>query len=205
MNPYQTSDELVRHLVMKILSNALSYPWTVQGFGMLRTYLENNVRLTLWLKKYRTPAVSMLHTHPWDFNSYIVCGEMHNTVFKTVYDHGEPGFPYWVQKIKAGEGGGLEGEPERVKIAIETQDYIKTEGRYDQTFNQIHRSDPADGTVTLCARQVPEGNSKDHALVFWPDGYAWVSAEPCPATPEIISDFVAAALVQMRLVYENQV
>jgi hypothetical protein len=191
------TDVLIGELVAKILAEPHAHKWTIQGFGMLRTYLKGNTRLTLWNRIGKVPQVSMVHTHPWHFDSYVVAGRVVNTRYVEHTDEVR-GMPFMRQVIKAGEGGGLEDEPREVTLGVDCIDYVVAGETYRQTKDEIHRSDPVDGTITLCKRTVPDGNSPDHAYVYWPADYNWVSAEPRVATREEIDIYVACAEAQLR-------
>ena len=64
-----------------VMENPLEYSWELQGFGMLRTYIDKDTRLQIWLKEFIVPNVTDIHTHPWDFESYIFQGEITNYCF----------------------------------------------------------------------------------------------------------------------------
>lgn len=184
-------------LAQALLMNPLDREWTLQGLGMLRTYLtpDRSVRLHVWDSRYAVPDVSEMHTHPWDMVSTVVAGELKNYKYRhnlslTV----EP--TYLQQAIHCGEGGGLIGEPEPVALFEQLPVYLSEGQSYSQSFNEIHVSVPKDGTVTIVQRQVPPGGSPDRAYVFWPDGQEWVSAEPRPADPSEVEDICERSLLR---------
>jgi hypothetical protein len=124
-----------------------------------------------------------MHTHPWDFRSYVVAGKVINCRFveaeqKTVYG------TYKRQTIKCGIGGGLIGEPEEVNLWMKDPEVYSESEVYFEEAEEIHLSMPEDGTVTLVKREFKD--DVDHAYVFWLDG-EWGSAEPREATREEIS------------------
>lgn len=190
--------KLIVELTKKVLSNPYAYQnaWTLQGFGMLRLYMEDGLRLSIWSKRHRSENVSLVHSHPWNFRSYVVAGEMHNTIF----GEAEPNFdtmPFIKQTIRAGEGGGLEGEPSTVHLKSLEYQVVRPGEVYGQDYDEIHYSDPVDGTITLCDRAVPIGNSKDHAYVYWNAGNVWGTAEPRPATLREIDEIVEMGRLQL--------
>ena len=48
MNKCSEYDEIVK----KILNNPLDYEWELQGFGMLRTYIDKDTRMQIWLNSF---------------------------------------------------------------------------------------------------------------------------------------------------------
>lgn len=183
--------DATRLLVRDLLERPLGREWTLQGLGMLRTYLSKEVRLHIWDKRYAVPGVSELHTHPWDFSSLVVAGVVRN-VRHLSYSGPTIGLPYIRQALRCGAGGGLQGVPEPVFLAARDVEYYDAGTSYRQTAGEIHRSVPEDGTVTLVQREFYE--DKDAAHVFWPDGQVWVSAEPRPATDEEVLAITGNAL-----------
>lgn len=177
--------------VQAILERPLVWEWTAQGLGMLRLYLPGpeNLRLHVWDTRLAIPNVSTIHTHPWDFESYVVAGTVRNT--RWTEDEGEP---YHKQSIRCGQGGCVMGTPETVQLhphPVERWDAGQT---YRETADELHSSAPLDGTVTIIRRSVPTGRSADEAFVYWPDGGEWVSAEPRPATEDEILAVTAHSL-----------
>jgi hypothetical protein len=164
-------------LVLSILEQWRSYTWTLQGFGFIRTKLANVGRIHVWDSSLATRYVSTMHTHPWPLHSTIISGELINQRFKRT--ELDTGLPYMHSRIATGEGGGLIGEPEEVRlIAMVPETYWPGEV-YEQEPDEIHRSIPQDGCVTLIER--PQGPPLEQASVYWPRGSQWISAEPKPA------------------------
>lgn len=181
-------------LVLSILQKWRSYEWTVQGFGFIRTKIQNVGRIHVWDSKLTTPRVSTMHTHPWALRSTIISGELINQRF--VESEAAPrGMPYMRSRIATGEGGGLLGEPEAVKIlpADDPEWYLPGD-TYAQRAAEIHRSIPQDGTVTLMTR--PQGPPLEEATVYWPAGTTWVSAEPQKLADWQIEEAIAYALAR---------
>ena len=58
MNKYFKYDEIVE----KILNNPLDYEWELQGFGMLRTYIDKDTRMQIWLNSFIIQDVTDIHT-----------------------------------------------------------------------------------------------------------------------------------------------
>ena len=192
MNP-STNTSLLKSAVQAILAKPHAHEWTVQGFGMLRLYLPGpeNLRLHIWDSRLAVPGVSVIHTHPWDFESHVVAGVIHNTR----WTEGE-GAPYLKQSLQCGAGGCILGTPETVRLHSRPAESWHEGYSYTQQADELHSSAPEDGTVSLLARSVPPGRSADHAFVYWPAGEEWVSAEPRVATPDEVEMVTSSSLAR---------
>lgn len=186
----------LRGAVHAILQHPADMGWTVQGFGMLRCHFEadKTYRLNIWDSKLAVPGVSVIHDHPWNFQSWIINGVFRNIRYLEIDAQSIecPDRLYDYMTIKTGEGGGARGDPQSMFLhALPTELYV-TGATYEQLASEIHMSDYLDGTVTLNERtRVGDG---EHARVFWPHGEKWVDAEPRKATWEEIADACAGAL-----------
>lgn len=167
-------------LVKAILEQWRSFKWTVQGFGMVRTKIANVGRIHVWDSEMRSQRVSDIHAHPWDLRSTVISGELINQRFD-VYGHNCPGVPYVHSRIKTGEGGHLVGETKDVRLIGNEPEFYTAGGTYWQGANEVHRSIPIDGTVTLLERAM--GEPLQETDVYWSRGTSWVSAEPREAKP----------------------
>jgi hypothetical protein len=176
-----TKPSVEKSLVKKILEHPLRYDWTLQGLGMLRLYLDDERRMHVWDDRYSVDDVSQMHTHPWNFESFIVAGEVTNQLYHEVSNTVMPegSLQYNKQKIFCGTGGGLIGEPEKTWLAARRPNTYGEGCTYYELADEIHISNPKRGTVTIVTREFLADN--DHAYVFWKNG-DWVSAEPRPAT-----------------------
>lgn len=56
--------KITKLFVKTILSNPENFKWSIQGLGMLRVYLSDEVRLHIWDSRFKVPGVSPLHNHP---------------------------------------------------------------------------------------------------------------------------------------------
>jgi hypothetical protein len=186
-------------LVLSILEKWRSYEWTLQGFGFIRTKIQNVGRIHVWDSKLTTPRVSTTHTHPWPLRSTIISGELINQRFTEIP---AGGMPYLRSRIATGEGGGLIGEPEPVTLRTGDPEIHLAGETYEQEPTEIHRSIPQDGTVTLMVR--PQGPPLEEAAVYWPNGTPWVTAEPRKAEEWEISDVIAYALARWAPRPESQ-
>ena len=181
----------MRALVKSILNRSHYHNWSVQGFGMMRTYLDSDkmYRLNIWDAALAVPNVSVIHDHPWHFKSWVLSGRFRNIRYDMlgandaaptaeVFAGAWHNYDYRV--IKTGEGGGPAGIREKCMLkplAIET--YYPGE-TYHQRAEEIHCSIYRKGTVTLNERR--RVGTGEHARVFWPSGQEWVDAEPRAAT-----------------------
>ncbi len=181
-NKFAGTYELTRELVHKILERASCYPWTLQGFGMFRLNLGKLGRIHIWNTDYAVKNVSVIHTHPWNLHSMILSGKLTNVIYRE-QAHGINA--HWRSEIQTGEGGGLKGDPVAVTLGVHQLETYGAGQWYWQSANEIHESRPANGTVTVVRR--PKGPPDEKALVYWPLGYEWVSAEPRPVTADIIN------------------
>lgn len=180
-----------------VLAHPERYEWSLQGFGMLRTYVSRELRLHVWDERFRVKDVSDIHDHPWDFESLVLSGKVTN-------------IPYHVMRRRDGaftpdhhEGRIICGPSTEIKIAsrIEPDVYLgpgdvrtyRPGDVYGQKADEVHRSECERGTVTLVARSWT-GKDPERALVYWPIGTQWTSAHPRPATREESAEICAYAL-----------
>ena len=189
MNQPRITKGLVRHL----LEHPETVDWTLQGFGMLRCYLEPELRLHVWDSRFKAAEVSELHTHPWHFYSLVVAGRVRN--YRFVESDGtsqETGgaIPRRRQTIRCGEGGGLVGEPVDVFLTEQPTEIYVQGNVYTQLAQEIHRSVPEDGTVTIIEREFLDDT--EHAYVYFQG--EWVTAEPRAATPTEVETILSASL-----------
>lgn len=189
------SIEAIRALTKRVLSSP-GTKFSVQGFGMMRTYLDEDKewRLNIWHSSLRVPNVSTIHDHPWHFDSWVVSGKFYNNRF-VVFDR--PGHHPQVtdqemdyMTIRTGEGGGPTGEIKTCYLSRQPTEFYKAGDRYKQEASEVHETRYEDGAVTLnYRRRVGTG---EHARVFWPHGQGWVDAEPRPATPQEVQGVLAS-------------
>lgn len=185
---------MTKLLIRQILKNPIGLDWSLQGFGMLRLYLSDEIRLHIWHYDYAVENVSTIHTHPWDFTSEIIVGRIANFRYLVSPDSTDPKLPpYRFATIKCGPGGGMRDESRMVVRLAEQYPETYLAGHcYRQTADEIHRTEAYNGTVTLVTRKFRA--DPDHARVFWPAQEHWVSAEPRPAKPKEVLAFTEKAL-----------
>jgi hypothetical protein len=185
----KTDVRFLRPLVEQILLDPNLYQWTIQGFGMLRTYVgppdnPSQFRLNIWDSRFMVPDVSTIHDHPWHFESVIVAGAFVNQR----YQEADGDKTHACMLIVPGPNGGpitKQATAERHLKPMKPELYTVGD-IYSQRADEIHESIPADGTVTLNDRTRTGG--EDRARVFWPIGTEWVDAKPRVAKPEEVRD-----------------
>ena len=191
--------EALRELICEdVLRRSDARDWSVQGFGMLRTYLSRRLRLHVWDPRYRVPNVTEIHDHPWHFESTVLFGRMRNVIYKVAYaassvnDATSP-VTHTLGRIMRGPAP-TEPDEERgvVRLVVEREELIEAGRSYAMRADELHASYPDAGTVTICRRTFAEDRSADHALVCWPVGGKRVSAEPRAATHEEVQDIIEA-------------
>lgn len=174
-----------------ILAHPFDHEWSIQGFGMLRTYLDDEHvgRLHIWDASSATVDVSTIHDHPWDFTSRIVRGYLSNRRYRLMPEGCGPVGGGYVRaaKIRCGEGGGIVEDLGRARIGLQTVETFGPEETYSMLAPELHESYPVPGTVSIIERTFHA--EKDIATVCWLEG-EWVSAEPRPATREEIARFI---------------
>lgn len=192
---------MLQAAVGEVLAKPLAFDWTIQGLGMLRTYFGGNdgarsFRLNVWDKRARcVPPASAMHTHPWDFRSLVLAGELRNRRFVEV-TLGEvvhaPGTLYNYVTILCGLNAGMDGPQGTIRLArCEPEKYFAGQ-TYQQDADEIHATDFVDGTVTLNERH--RQRDGEHARVFFTTDQSWLDAKPrVPTEAEVIAICKTAA------------
>lgn len=182
--------------VEKILRWPLSdgRQWTVQGFGMLRTYLggdtEDQYRLNVWDDRFQVPGFSDIHDHPWHFTSMIYAGYLDNAKFERVPS--QAGRPYNQVRIRPGKQGGPIRDPKQVALSMTSVAVYQRGETYFQQAEELHRTGYLRGTVTvICRDRVVQD---DTAYSLWAGDGPWVSAEPRDATSLEVLDIIGYSL-----------
>lgn len=186
----------LRELAKYTIENPSQQTWSYQGFGMLRCYLDplKEWRLNMWRPDLAVEDVSVVHDHPWSFDSWILCGEFMNVRF-----HELPLRPYThnVMTIKTGEGGGPTGDVFSAHLYALHPELYYAGDFYHQNWDEIHMSVPQPGTVTINRRA--RVGSGEHARVYWPHGEDWIDAEPRPATETEVAESCLLALQKIAI------
>jgi len=181
----------LRLAIKAILDKAEHYEWSLQGFGMLRLYLSREVRLHVWSPRHAVENVSVIHDHPWDFESLVICGRIRDVLYED--EHGPP--THHEHRILCGVGGHPVGDRMDARLLTRLDTTYFTGQSYRRTAEQLHETSASEGAVTLVTRSFR--SDPDHARVLFPFGTEWVSAEPRPATRDEVGAITVAALNQM--------
>ena len=183
-----------KDVLLRATCNPTARDWSVQGFGMLRTYFGPNkrYRLNVWDSALAMPLCSIIHDHPWKFRSLILGGSFENVRYN-VENRLRPTHEW--QVIRTGPGGGPDGDRGEIALHPLWAEQYGPGDVYEQEPSEIHASYYVDGTVTINDRTyLPDG---DHARVFWPVGSEWVDAMPRAATKREIQRTCDHALAMM--------
>lgn len=181
-------------LVKSILEKAKHYSWSLQGFGMLRLYLSDEVRLHVWDSAYRVPDCTLIHDHPWSFKSLVIAGILNNHLFHQKEVPGPGLFEYDEVTIKCGEGAFCKTEPKCTFLMPVAATVYRSGDDYYQEDDEIHMTLPEDGSVSLVTRYMAAGKSREDARVYCIPGKGFVSAAPRAATEAEVIDITRRAL-----------
>jgi len=199
---------LMRFILEQTLNgNLRNMKWSLQGFGMLRLYLPGDIRVNIWDNRYQVPGVSLIHNHPWDFQSLIVSGKLINVRFiqlgteerssENLTRQLGPRMLYNVADIVPGEGGGLMTETQStIALRAAPGEFYCPGDSYYQSAREIHQTTPDTGTITINIRT--NRNPVDRCLTLWPKDKEWVSALPRPAEDYEVKDICTKALEKMN-------
>lgn len=182
-------------LLRSALERADRYEWTVQGFGMVRTYLDGDAqrwRLNIWDDRLQTPGVSLIHDHPWSFTSFILCGRINNQRFAFEEITGTKA-THFFKEIVTGPTGADASTHQVCQLAPKRPETYPAGHSYSQNLKEVHETRAQRGTVTLNDRTPP--HTAYTARVFWPvDGNDWMAARPRPARWSEVESAVQAAM-----------
>lgn len=177
--------------IEEILKNPFNYKWELQGFGMLRTYIEEDTRLQIWSKNHIVENVTDIHTHPWDFTSIIYQGEIINHTFgEHDLNSSVVGEKFDRCLILTGEKAYVK-EKTPIKLNKWTLQRYKKGEVYFHAKNIPHRINFVDGTITILIKRSINPDSLAYSYVK--DKEEWVSAAPRIATIEEIEEFIGIA------------
>lgn len=199
---FTTETSLIRLLVETVLKSPYDLKWSVQGLGMIRTYLSDAVRLHLWISDFKIPGVSPIHDHPWHLYSQVITGVYRQRRYK-ILDKDFFGQPitedsatfragrnaglielFNTATIKCGEDAFKTEDPKKVWVERGLEEEYRAGSNYMQYKDEIHESFPLDGTVTIVTRTFTP--DREHARIFWRGTGDWVDAAPRTATPDEI-------------------
>lgn len=153
--------------------------WSLQGFGMVRMYLDDAKvhRLHVWHNGHRVEDVSDIHTHPWDLESKVVAGRLVNTRYLEAPNNNQQAVVHRLL-IRPGEDAKGLAAAERVSMRAVSEEVHFPGSVYTQRAEEIHRTAFANGTVTVIKRH--RGDRPDEAYSYYMNG-TWVDAAPAPA------------------------
>lgn len=191
-----------RDEVEAILRDWRSHEWQVQGFGMLRTYLDGpgEPRLQVWDQRLACWGNNAIHDHPWAFESTTYAGLLFNQRFRVTdewrsYMGASPFNGHVTEIIPGTRGGKLSERPvRRARIEPQPLEVYSLGDRYQQTHREMHLTRYEQGTVTLITRHDRE--EADIARVAW-YGEAHEQppfVNPYPASPSVVERVIADAL-----------
>lgn len=185
--------EVNQALLRGILEQAECLSWTVQGFGMVRTYLDDahRWRLNIWDDRLQTPGVSLIHDHPWSFTSHVLAGRIVNMRYG-VDDSGAHALTHEYKRIVTGPDGGDASPVLGCRLVPRKPEVYPAGTSYRQQLTEVHETRAVRGTVTLNDRTPP--TREYTARVFWPTGYLWMAARPRPARWSEVEGAVRMAL-----------
>lgn len=194
---------IVRALIRPILHDPFDREWQVQGLGMLRTYIEKDVRLHIWNSAFNYCDDSGWHTHPWDFTSYLVAGSIVNTLYIENHRPVEGrmiGADHWhafrKRRIVCGpEGCALSADEPCFLWAATSQEYVAGQS-YSQKADDIHTTKPSDGAISIISRKLVHADGS--ATIYTPADKEWSNAEARKATSDEIHQGTQLALAQLR-------
>lgn len=177
----------IREIVRGVLYAPHEREWSLQGLGMFRTYLTDELRLQVWDEEEADPAASRLHNHPWSFESVILAGEMTNCRF--VED--DSGEEHQRVRIFCGPEGHTLGDVERAPLLALPEERLLQGGRYAMDATEVHDTQTLRGTVSLIQRTFR--SDRTTATVYWREG-PWGSAGAVTASPEQVTRITRLAL-----------
>lgn len=188
-NPY------IHRLVQQVLKHRAEFKWTLQGFGMLRTHFDGDMRMNIWDDRFAVPGIidSSVHDHPWRFESYVVAGRVRNVRYEIVTkDNQEMGdTSYNMQSIKTGVSGAVFGPIEPVILAAFPTESYSAGQKYSQEADEIHLSMPDRHTITINDREYK--TDRTTARVFW-RGEKWITAAPREASDQERDEIIDSVL-----------
>lgn len=186
-----------------ILRNPLDYTWRAHGIGMLRTYLDpatKNWRLHLWHPRLIVPGISLMHTHPWTFKSWVIAGRLSNQ--RWIRSGGGPRSKLFMEGIilcgtmaRPDHEFGIEGDPHSLYLSAMSPEFYGPGETYQQDPEEIHESHAREGTITIMHRSEAVGDGR--ASVFWPHGTPWGDASRGTSREDVL-ETAAAALAALN-------
>lgn len=185
--------------VYNILTNEWKFlDWQVQGFGMLRTYLDGpgEPRLQIWDQRLAEWGNGAIHDHPWHFKSRVIAGILFNQRYTRTSGIDRSWAKYQAVKLTPGIGGGRHDEdPVEIWLSKNPVEVLSAGEEYSQRADELHLTRYLPGTVTIIERtRTPE--MSDTATSIWPDDsdVPWIFFEPRPAGAGEVKTVVESCL-----------
>ena len=187
-------------ILLEAMHNPRGRTWQVQGFGMLRTYLDDDrTRLQVWDQRLAVWGNGAIHDHPWDFTSMIYAGMLYNErylIMEPQYSYPpqiDPAGEYLRVAIQPGVDGGARGEPEMVQLGRQPIEMYSAGESYSQRAHELHMTRYLQGTVTVITRE--RVTEADRAWSLWKaNGVPWTFFKPRRATEREIGSVVGDAI-----------
>jgi len=180
-------------MVRAMLTSPEGYPWTLQGFGMLRCDLVGReYRLHVWDHRFRVDNVSDIHDHPWDLESLVMSGRITNVVWEQdlpSYQREGNDYRFKYLGVEMTPGPVTGDEPAERVDSFSFKHPSRTEyGQgdcYIQDKSIVHSTEFKTGTVTLVRRtdRQVRSDGTDRAHVFWPKENGPTRVLAAPVTP----------------------
>lgn len=188
---------VTRAMVEKILSNAQQMKWTYMGLGLIKLYLNNNVRLHVWDIRKAVDGVTMMHDHPWDFTSTVIAGCVRQIRYREYTGHdGAKYIPFIKGRVECGVGLCPNTAVREVRLIGGEPEIYQHGDSYHQFAHEIHYTQPDIGTVTVVEAAFNPGSDKT-ASVYWQKDTEFVSAgRTRQATPDEVEHFTRTALTR---------
>ena len=171
--------------VRTILEHAGSYPWRLQGVGLLGLRLDGRreYRLHIW-DPDSVVGDPPIHDHPYDFTSTVVVGELTNTRYAEDLDGDE----YCRERYSPGAENDRRRDTVRL---VGTSTTFGPGDRYHQVADELHDSRQTSGTVSIIRCRWLD---RPELTVCLRPGAPWVSEQARPATQQEIHRITTAAL-----------
>lgn len=183
----------LRAQIKEMLENHERYAWSLQGLGLLRLHIRDDLRLHIWNHEYAYPGASPIHDHlQWHLSSFVVAGHIENTRYVEVDARDPAGFLFNKRTIQAGYGCHFTDEEQRCYLKKLPAELYNPGDSYQQQNTEIHWTKAAPGTVTLM-HKIPATDGKA-ARIFWPYGTEWGTAEPRVAMVREVEEILGQCL-----------
>lgn len=188
-------------MVHNILINAHLFKWELWRTGMLRLDIDENTVLHIWDMRYRDENVTLIHDHPFNLSSIVIAGKILNQRYwqyspDARFARDRPELHFKQQRIVCGAAGCVLSEPTALVLQTAPVEIITAGQSYNQEHFVVHKTDAADGTVTLVRRIFPTNVDRYSANVYVAGDKEWGDAKPREATTEEVADICLRSLAK---------